>query len=186
MKFHPDKTNILSVSNSTITDNSFIYTIGSIPIEYTPCQKDLGIKIVSKLIWTEHANFIYSKANQKLGLLKRTCNFVSNTRKRRSLYLTQVRSQFEHCPTIWRPFSTTCLDRLESIQKRGFKWILNDLSVSFSSINQYLQTCKELGILPIKVRFDLKDLTYFHEIFYGFSVVKLPAYLNLFSDSRLR
>ena len=98
-------------------DNSFIYTIGSTPIEYPPCQKDLGIKIVSNFIWTEHSNFIYSKANQKLGLLKRTCNFVSNTRKRRSLYLTQVRSQFEHCPIVWRPFSTACLDRLESIQK---------------------------------------------------------------------
>ena len=186
MKFHPDKTNILSVSNSTITDNSFIYTIGSIPIEYTPCQKDLGIKIVSKLIWTEHSNFIYSKANQKLGLLKRTCNFVSNTRKRRSLYLTQVRSQFEHCPIVWRPFSTACLDRLETIQKRGFKWILNDISASLSSILQYLQKCKELDILPIKVRFDLKDLIFFHEIFYGFSIIKFPEYLTLFNGSRLR
>ena len=186
MKFHPDKTNILSVSNSNITENMFIYTIDSIPIEYTPCQKDLGIKITTKLLWTEHANFIYSRANQKLGLLKRTCNFVSNFRKRRNLYLTQVRSQFEHCPNIWRPSSITCLERLESIQKRGIKWILNDISISFSSIHKYLQTCKQLDILPISVRFDLKDLKFFHKIFYGFSVVKFPAYLFQFNGSRLR
>ena len=40
--------------------------------------------------------------------------------------------------------------------------------------------------MPISTRFDLKDLTYFHSIFYGFSKVKFPYYLSRFQGSNLR
>ena len=43
---------------------------------------------------------ILSEANQKYGLLKRTCHFVNDTQRKRILYLTLVRSQFEHCSQI--------------------------------------------------------------------------------------
>ena len=56
----------------------------------------------------------------------------------------------------------------------------------FSSKIFYYHTCKQLDILPISTRFDLKDLTYFHSIFYGFSKVKFPSYLSRFQGSSLR
>ena len=118
-------------------------------------------------------------------MIKRNCNFVSNMRKRRTLYLSQVRSQFEHCPVVWRPSSKASMEKLESVQKRGFKWILK-IYTSFSSNIFYFYNCKKLDILPISIRFDLKDLTYFHSIFYGFSRVKFPYYLSQFQGSNLR
>ena len=185
MTFHPDKIKVLPVSNAHDPEDLFIYTLASKPIKYTVCEKDLGINTVSKLTWTEHTNILYSRANQRLGMVKRNCSFVSNINKRKALYLSQVRSQFEHCPIIWRPSSKTSLDKLESIQKKGFKWILQTY-ISFSSIVHYYHTCKQLKILPIKVRFDLKDMTYFHSIFYGLSIVKFPSYLVRFNYSNLR
>ena len=185
MIFHPDKSKVLAVSNAHDPEDLFIYTLNSKIIEYTPCEKDLGIKIVPKLSWDEHVNFLHSKANQKLGMLKRNCNFVSNMRKRRTLYLSQVRSQFEHCPIIWRPSSKASVEKLESVQKRGFKWILK-IYTGFSSKIFYFHTCKQLDILPISIRFDLKDLTYFHSIFYGYSKLKFPYYLSRFQGSNLR
>ena len=118
-------------------------------------------------------------------MIKRNCSFVSNVNKRKALYLSQIRSQFEHCPIIWRPSSKSCVDKLESIQKRGFKWILKTY-ISFSSTVYYYHTCKQLNILPINIRFDLKDLIYFHSIFYGLSIVKFPSYIFRFSGSNLR
>ena len=50
----------------------------------------------------------------------------------------------------------------------------------------YYQVCKQLDILPLSVRFDLKDILTFHQIFYGISTVSFPAYLNRFAGSRLR
>ena len=108
MKFHPDKCKALNINNHIIVENPFVYTIDSIPIEYTPCEKDLGIHMVPKLIWTEHVNILCSRANQRLGMLKRNCNFVKNNHKRRVLYLSQVRSQFEHCPIGVKPSSKNC------------------------------------------------------------------------------
>ena len=187
MKFHPDKSKVLDVYNGTVSVNSFSYTINSEPIDYTPCEKDLGIHTVPKLTWTEHSNILYSKANQRLGMLKRNCVFVHNVQKRRTLFLAQVRSQFEHCPVVWQPHSKTVLNKLESIQKRGFKWILNDITTpSFSCTSFHYHTCKKLNILPLNFRFKLKDLTFFHSIFYKNSVVKFPSYLSYFQGSRLR
>ena len=98
-----------------------------------------------------------------------------------------IRSLFEHCPYVWRPSSMTSINKLESIQKRGLKWILNDQSLSYSTNKHlYLVHCKQLNILPIKFRFDFNDLKMFHSIIYGFSCVKLPDYIQPFQGSRLR
>ena len=78
------------------------------------------------LNFTDHSNFLYGRANQRFGLLKRTCHFVHSIEKRRVLYLNMVRSLFEHCPIIWRPSSDTAVNRLESLQMRAIKWILKD------------------------------------------------------------
>ena len=79
----------------------------------------------------------------------------------------------------------TSVEKLESVQKRGFKWVLKTYT-GFSSKVYYYHTCKQLDILPISIRFDLKDLTYFHSIFYGLSEVKFPDYLSHFQGSKLR
>ena len=43
---------------------------------------------------TEHANFLYNKANQRFCILTRTCHFIDNTARKRVLYLFMVRSIF--------------------------------------------------------------------------------------------
>ena len=186
MIFHPDKCKVLAVSNGNSHVGDHIYKMADRDIDPTALEKDLGIHVNSKLNWNEHCEIIYSRANQRLGLLKRTCDFVMNRSKRRSLYLSQVRSQFEHCSVVWRPSSRTTLDRLESIQKRALKWISNDMYISFTNIYNYYRKCKDLNILPLKFRFDFKDFMTFHSIFYEYSVMKLPSYLKPFSGSRLR
>ena len=82
--------------------------MGDSILEYTETEKDLGILMNRTLNFTDHSNYLYGRANQRFGLLKRTCHFVHSIEKRRVLYLTMVRSLFEHCPIIWRPSSDTC------------------------------------------------------------------------------
>ena len=141
----------------------------------------------STLNFTEQANFLYGKANQKLGMLKRNCHFVTDTNKRRVLYLTLVRSIFEHCTSVWRPRSKVIINKLESLQKRALKWIRNEMEISYSIDEVYYLHCKHLNILPIKYRFDYHDLKTLHSIIHGFSCVALPDYLKFYSGStRLR
>ena len=195
MKFHPAKCKVLSVSNPNshspllgiLPCIQYSYSMGSAVLDYTESEKDLGIHINPTLNFNEQALFLYAKANQKLGMLKRNCYFVNDIKKRKVLYLTLVRSIFEHCPTIWRPRSKTMIEKLENLQKRAIKWIKNETSTSYSIEDLYYLHCKELDILPIRVRFDYHDLKTLHQIIHGFSCISLPEYLKLYTgSSRLR
>ena len=62
-----------------------------------------------------------NKAHEMLGFTKRTCHFISDTRKRRSLYLCSIRSNFEFASIIWRPTTETAINEFEQLQKKSTK-----------------------------------------------------------------
>ena len=53
-----------------------------------------------------------------LGFTKRICHFIKVARKRRSLYISLVRNNFEHGSIIWRPITETEISDFEKLQKR--------------------------------------------------------------------
>ena len=142
--------------------------------------------VTSKLSWNEQCDKIYSKANQRLGLLKRNCHFIIDNIRRRVLYLTLVRSQFDHCSIIWRQLTKTVLGRLEGLQKRAIKWILSEENLSYSSFTTYIQKCRQLKIMPLSFRFDFLDLMFFYKVVYGLVPVELPPYLTPYLGTILR
>ena len=83
-----------------------------------------------------------------LNLVKRTCHFTINKDQKRVLYLTLVRSQFEHCSVVWTPQSVTLLTQVESVQKRAVKWILSEQFQSYSE-EDYLTKLHNLDLLPL-------------------------------------
>ena len=93
------------------------YRLAENLLSYADSEKDLGINININFSFNEHCDIILSKANQKYGMLKRTCHFVNDTKRRCILYLTIVRSQFEHCSPVWRPIGKTQLTKFENFQK---------------------------------------------------------------------
>ena len=185
MKFHPDKCKVLSITLKRST-NKYIYKLGNTPIQWVSTEKDLGVHFNSSLNWTEHCNYLYSKANKMLGLARRTCYFISNIRKRRTIYLTLVRSQFEHCSTIWRPCTTTSKTKIESIQRKAVRWILGHSYRSSMTSSEYFMKCKELNLLSIDLRLELNDLKMLYKIVNERLPVMLPPYITWFSGSRLR
>ena len=186
IKFHPDKCKVLSVTLQRNTSINFTYNLSGVPIQQVSSEKDLGIHMTNNLCWTKHCNYLLSKASRNLGLLRRTCYFVKNSRQRRSLYIAMVRSQFEHCSSLWSSCSPTILDKFESLQKKCLKWILNEEYCSYHG-DTYFFKCKQLDLLPMKSRFVLRDLTSFHGIINSTSPIPLPHYLHLHTgNSRLR
>ena len=137
--------------------------------------------------FSDQCNRLLSKANQQFGLTKRTCSFVNDLKRKRALYLALIRSQFEHCSPIWRPSCKTNTDKFESFQKTCIKWILSEEHISYTSYDKYIEKCKQVNILPMRLKFDLNDLLLFHKIIHDLVPVDLPSYLNLFDgQSRLR
>ena len=200
MKFHPQKCKVVSLCNreSPLGERSslgmfifplirFHYNLGGVPLEYADSEKDLGILVNPSFNFADHHNVLLSKANQQFGLLKRTCHFVNDIKRKRALYLTLVRSQFEHCSPVWRPFNKTATDKFDNFQKKAIKWILSEEEFSYHSYDRYVEKCRQVNILPLSCRFDLNDLILFHKVVNNYIPLNLPNYLNLFNgESRLR
>ena len=70
-----------------------------------------------KFNFNEQCAILLTKANQKFGILKHTCHFV--TCKKSFFYLALVRSQFDHYSPVWRPRSITMMNKFESFQKNA-------------------------------------------------------------------
>ena len=129
MKLHPGKCKVISIKASSKNDDillltlpfaNFSYTIGDTVIDYENSEKDLGVIVNNEFTWHKHQQPIITKASQMLGLTKRTYHFVTNRNRKRTLYLTLVRSLFEHCVTVWRPTETANIDKFERLQCSQF------------------------------------------------------------------
>lgn len=177
IKFHPGKCKVLRCTLKKHNSLSFIYTLSNVPIEISNSERDLGVMITPSLKWNKHHATLLGKASQKLGLLRRSCSFTRGIAHRRTLYLAIVRSQFEHCSTIWRPVTVSQSDKFEALQKRGVKWILGEDFALYSK-KLYFEKLKVLDILPINLKFDYNDLSMFFKIFFTPSeYLDLPHYL---------
>ena len=193
MNFHPQKCKVVSITHrpppllGILPCLQYFYVLGDNPLDYVESEKDLGVDINSNFNFNDQCERLLSKANQQFGLTRRTCYFVNDLKRKRTLYLTLIRSQFEHCSPIWRPYSTTMLNKLEGLQKRCIKWILSEEYLKYSSYITYIQKCRQVDLLPLSIRFDLNDIILFHKIIYKLIPLELPDYLSFFNGySRLR
>ena len=196
MKFHPHKCKALSMSRQcdrsffwdVLPFQTFNYSLNGTILDFAESERDLGVIVTPKMSWDEQCLALYSKSSSRLGLLKRVCHFVTNEKQKRALYLAIARSQFEHCSIVWRPSTDSMLNKLESIQKRAVKWILNEYNFHYTDV-EYKCRLRDLDLLPLRYRFILSDLVIFHKIFYNNYFVKLPSYFrpcNTEDRSRLR
>jgi hypothetical protein len=106
MNFHPQKCKVVSVANrpppllGILPNVQFFYSLGGNILDYVDGEKDLGVDINPTLNFSVQCDRLIAKANQQFGLTKRTCYFVNDFKRKRTLYLALIRSQFEHCSPI--------------------------------------------------------------------------------------
>ena len=185
MKFHPDKCKVLSISNKNTEKSDwsmfpfqvFIYTLGEFELDYCSQEKDLGTIVTNDLTWEAQINALCSRASSRLGLMKRTLYFIKNPKQKRVFYLALTRSLFEHNCIVWRPLTSQLTVKVESIQKRAVKWILNELDHHYNNY-EYFNRLRDLDLMPMSYKLDYTDLVFFHSIFHGSSVISLPPYIT--------
>ena len=182
ISFHPDKCKLL---RCTLKRNQvpLTYNLGSSEIVLCQSETDLGVTTTNKLSSTEHQIKLLSKSSQRLGLVKRTCaGVVQSQLKRKTLFVSLVRSLYEHCSQVWRPLSETSIDKFEKMQKRAVKWIFNESECSYD-MTTYLTKLRDLDILPLSAKFNYNDLKMFHKIFYRLLPLHFPSFLHPFDPT---
>ena len=180
MRFHPDKCKVLVVTLKHVRNelpfDRYGYHLNNTYLDYVSREKDLGVITREDLSWSNHCVDLVSKANQRLGLVRRTCHFTKDRNQRRVLYLALVRSIFEHCSVVWKPHTTTHLESFDKLQKRAVKWILNEPLSSYSD-TVFVTKQFELDLLPMRSKFLFTDLVLFHKIVYNLVNINFPDYI---------
>ena len=94
-----------------------MYTLNGHCLEQVASQKDLGVVVSNNLKATEHVNGPVTKANQRIGLIRRCFTGLTNL-KVRTLYGTIIRPILEYASPAWNPHLKKDINNLEKVQKR--------------------------------------------------------------------
>jgi len=121
---------------------NFGYTMNiegdSHPIKDCTEEKDLGVTFDTLLTFDSHIENIISKANQMLGLIKRTFSYL-NKDIFTKLYKSLVRPHLEYGNAIWHPFLKRQSIVIEKVQRRATKLLRECHSMSYSQRLTYLE-----------------------------------------------
>jgi len=115
MQFNPTKCHVLS-ANKRSHHHQYFYELCGVVLKSVESEKYLGMTLSSDLSWSSHIAAICTKANQKLGFIKR--NLKGTPRELNCLaYVAFVRSAMEYASIIWDPHFIKDSDALERVQK---------------------------------------------------------------------
>lgn len=125
MSFHPDKCQTLHITRkSSANIREFVYKLRGQALLPTKEVKYLGITITNDLCWDSHITSTTNKANRSLGFLRRNLKIGSQSIKQQA-YRTLVRPLLEYASTVWDPYNAKDINKLEAVQRRAARWVVN-------------------------------------------------------------
>ena len=123
---HIGKTNSMLVctkQRSKSIDMPLDVSLQDQPVSQVDCCNYLGVTIDHNLSFDNHMDIVIKKISKSLGILKRVSQFVP-LQSRITLYNTIVLPHFDYCTTIWDMSSSKQINRLQILQNRGMKIVL--------------------------------------------------------------
>ena len=95
--------------------------------------KLLGIEIDGKLNFNHHINNICKSASNQLNALIRLKHLLG-FKERKVLVNTFVMSNFNYCYLVWNFSSAQSLNKIENLQKRALRFLLNDYGSTYEDL----------------------------------------------------
>ena len=107
--------------------------------------KYLGLIMDDTVTWDKHIEYISTKINRNIGILKRAQNFLPKS-SLTTLYKTLVEPYFRYCNIVWGQYNETLKDKLQSLQNKAVRTIAGQ-SYEYTNHNRLL---KEFGWLSVR------------------------------------
>ena len=107
-------------------------------MDATESEKDLGVMVDDELKFHVHTAYATRKANQMLGVIKRTYK-TRDADTMTKLYIAMVRPHLEYGNAIWGPCYKGDLKSVEGVQRRATKLVQHLYEVPYESRLQALK-----------------------------------------------
>jgi len=164
MRFNTKKCYILSLRKKS----QRFYNLNNHILEQVSSNPYLGLQIQEDLKWKEQITNVCNKASSTLGFLRRNLQHCPKD-CRKTAYIALVRSILEYGSVIWDPYTQTEINKLESIQRRGARFITKDYkSREEGCLTKML---KDLDLPTLQTRRQQQRLIFFFKVVEG----QIPA-----------
>jgi hypothetical protein len=121
LRFNTGKCKVMHIgSRGAKTD----YSMAGTNLETTTAERDLGVWVDDTMSSDSHVGYAVSKANQILGLIRRTFTYMDADLMKK-LYISLVRPHLEYANVIWHPHLKRQVELLERVQHRATKMVPN-------------------------------------------------------------
>ena len=148
-------------------------------IETCDQEKDLGVIFDEKLDFNKHIESAIGKANQMLGVIKRTFSYIDKNIFLK-LYKSMVRPHLEYGNIIWHPLYKKQSISIERVQRRATKLLRECKNMT------YLERLKYLQLHSLKGRRFRGDLIETFKIFNGFTDLEVDKFFMQPASDRTR
>ncbi|CAB3983435.1 Hypothetical predicted protein, partial [Paramuricea clavata] len=181
ISFNASKCKVLTVTRKSNL-LCFDYHLGNTTLVHVRKEKDLGYIITNHLTWDQQVLVEVCKANKMLGLLRRTFPLLTNTKVRRSLYLSLVKCHLDYATHVWSPALTSLKIKIENVQRRAMRWILKQRKGEQS----YKERLVTLKSLPLCYDREVKDLVFFYKAMHGYINLDINNFVSFVTHGRTR
>ena len=115
MAFHPDKCQVLQVSNKKVK-HEFDYQLHNQSLQIVHHTKYLGVTIQDDGKFDKHITNTSNAGNKMLGFVRRNLRVNSKSSKEQA-YKMLVRPKVEYAAAVWDPYTADHINTLEKIQR---------------------------------------------------------------------
>ena len=121
----------------------------------------LGLEIDSKLNFDKHISKLCNKSAGQLNALNRLNRYLGFEEKK-ILINSFIYGNFNYCPLVWHFCSKNSLNKIENIQKRALRFLLNDYESDYKILLKKCNKCtmevRRLRTLALETFKTLNDL----------------------------
>ena len=172
MEFNPSKCQVIHITRSRNPIKNKYMMHGQI-LDSVDNARYLGVDIADDLNFSQHVNRITSNAMKSLGYLKRNIK-PNHSGKREAAYKTIVRPQLEYASTVWSPYTKKDIYKVEMIQRRSIRWILN----FYSTYDSVTAVQSQLSLRSLEQRRADASVIMLYKIVHGLVAIPLQVYIE--------
>ena len=142
MLLNTDKTKVtLSTSRqkrTTFTGKVLSLNFNNIELQLSNNEKVLGVCIDVNFIWNTHFTYVSKKVSSNLWLLSQIKNYLS-LEHRLLFYNAYIKTHFDYCSTVWGNSSNNNINKINKLQRRACKLILDKECTSLEEARNRLK-----------------------------------------------